>query len=202
MWSSSSVRATAEPQAGRLPPGQGSSSVWPNPWARSPWLTVCARSQSSRPSFCELGDRARREAVAAGLVAGEDRRVGDQHLEAQPRRPGRRRRPRGPGADDEHVGLHGHVRGHRAILSGDARRRNPGHQPVTLTRRSSAGANVGWSPSRRAPPIPRRAAGTAAERASPLSSSGANAVGAGRRPERHLAPLGQLGVGHPPRPAR
>ena len=51
-WSSSSVRATAEPQAGRVPPGQGSSSVWPNPWARSPWLTAWARSQSSSPSFC------------------------------------------------------------------------------------------------------------------------------------------------------
>src|SRR4051812_37045148 len=51
-WSSSSVRATADPQSGRVPPGQGSSRVWPKPWARSPWLTVWARSQSSRPSRC------------------------------------------------------------------------------------------------------------------------------------------------------
>ena len=51
-WSSSSVRATAEPQSGSEPPGQGSSSVWPKPCARRPWLTVWERSQSSRPSLC------------------------------------------------------------------------------------------------------------------------------------------------------
>ena len=46
------MRATAEPQSGREPPGHGSSRVWPKPWARRPSLTVCERSQSSRPSFC------------------------------------------------------------------------------------------------------------------------------------------------------
>src|SRR5690349_10191306 len=51
-WSSSSVRATAEPQSGSDPPGQGSSRVWPKPCARKPWFTVWARSQSSRPSRC------------------------------------------------------------------------------------------------------------------------------------------------------
>src|SRR4051794_27438333 len=49
-WSSSSVRATAEPYAGSAPPGQGSSRVCPNPWARRPWLTVWARTQSPSPS--------------------------------------------------------------------------------------------------------------------------------------------------------
>ena len=44
------MRATAEPHSGNVPPGQGSSKVWPKPCARSPWLTVWARSQSSRPS--------------------------------------------------------------------------------------------------------------------------------------------------------
>ena len=49
-WSSSSVRATALPQFGSEPPGHGSSRVWPKPWARRPWLTVWARSQSPSPS--------------------------------------------------------------------------------------------------------------------------------------------------------
>ena len=52
-WSSSSVRATAEPHDGRSlsgSVGQGSSSVCPKPCARSPWLTVCAPAASrSRP---------------------------------------------------------------------------------------------------------------------------------------------------------
>ena len=49
------MRATAEPHDGRLLPGcegHGSSRVWPKPCARSPWLTVWARSQSSSPSRC------------------------------------------------------------------------------------------------------------------------------------------------------
>src|SRR5262249_46641243 len=36
----------------------------------------------------ELADRSRGEAVAAGLVAREDRRVGEQHVDAQTREPG------------------------------------------------------------------------------------------------------------------
>ena len=138
MWSSSSVRATAEPQAGSVPPGHGSSSVCPNPWARSPWLTVCARSQSSRPSFCELGHRPRRQPVAAGLVAREDRRVGQQHLEPRPAPP----TPPPPPPRARHR--------RRARRSARARSRSPGDS----LRATAPGRNHAPGPSS-AMPVPR-----------------------------------------------
>ena len=63
------------------------------------------------PEPLQLAHRARGEPVTAGLVAREDRRVGEHHLGAAARRPGRRGRPRGAGADDEDVGVGGR-RGH------------------------------------------------------------------------------------------
>src|SRR4051794_17377598 len=50
MWASSSVRGTAPPWAGSEPPGQGSSSSWPNPAARRPRLRPRLRTHSPRPS--------------------------------------------------------------------------------------------------------------------------------------------------------
>ena len=64
----------------------------------------------------ELGDGARGQPVAAGLVAGEDRRVGEHDVTAGARRPRGRRGPRGSGADDEDFGaLRG--LGHARILA-------------------------------------------------------------------------------------
>src|SRR4051812_46406698 len=59
----------------------------------------------------ELADRARSEAVTARLVTREDRRIGEEHVDAQPGQPGRCGRPRGPRADDDDIGLlsRGHV---------------------------------------------------------------------------------------------
>ena len=70
MRASRSIRGAAEPQFGSDPPGHGSMSVCPNPWARSPRLTVRARNQSSRPRRSTHRSLAG-EAVAAGLVAGK-----------------------------------------------------------------------------------------------------------------------------------
>ena len=142
MWSSSSVRATAEPHAGRLPPGHGSSRVCPKPCARSPWLTVCARSQSSRPSRWSSRDRAGREPVAARLVAREDRRVGQQHLEhraAPPRPP-----PPSPLAR----------RRRRARRSARARSRSPGDSLRVRAGGVNQAARAGHTGTRRSGPSP------------------------------------------------
>src|SRR6202000_556580 len=58
----------------------------------------------------QLGDRPRRQPLAAGLVAGKIRRVDHQHVVTGPRGPGRRRRSGRSGAHDHHVrmGLHVH----------------------------------------------------------------------------------------------
>jgi hypothetical protein len=47
--------------------------------------------------------RARRETVAAGLVARERRLVHHQHIEATVARADRSRRPRRPGADNDEI---------------------------------------------------------------------------------------------------
>ena len=60
-----------------------------------------------QPEPLQLADRARGEAVAAGLVTREDRRVGQHHFGPAAGRPRGRRRPRGAGADDENVGVRG-----------------------------------------------------------------------------------------------
>ncbi len=78
IWSSSSVRGTAEPWSGSEPPGQGSSRPEPKPCARSPRLTTCDRVHVAEPQPVELGHRPRGQPVAAGLVPGEGRRVGQQ----------------------------------------------------------------------------------------------------------------------------
>src|SRR6201985_2574243 len=58
----------------------------------------------------QLGDRTRRQPVAAGLVAGEVRRVDHQHVGAGPRAPAGRRRAGRSGAHDPHggMGVHAH----------------------------------------------------------------------------------------------
>ena len=103
-WSSSSVRATADPHAGRPLPGsdgQGSSSVWPKPCARSPWLTVWARSQSSRPSFCSSpiarGVSPSPHVLSRGKTAASTRTVSSpaRALHAAAADPAGRRRRRG-----------------------------------------------------------------------------------------------------------
>ena len=50
--SSSSVRGTALPYAGKDGPGQSISTSLPNPVSRSPRCLMCASSQSPRPSRC------------------------------------------------------------------------------------------------------------------------------------------------------
>src|SRR5271168_1853949 len=56
-----------------------------------------------------LGDRPRRQPVAAGLVAGKVRRVDHQHVVTGARGPGGRRRAGRPGAHDHHVGMGVHA---------------------------------------------------------------------------------------------
>ena len=65
----------------------------------------------------QLADRARGEPVAAGLVAREDRRVGQHDFRAAAGRPRGRGRPGGAGSDDENVGVRGRA-GHPVIVSG------------------------------------------------------------------------------------
>src|ERR1700748_2902078 len=57
----------------------------------------------------QLGDRTRRQPVAAGLVAGEVRRVDHQHVGAGPRAPAGRRRAGRSGAHHHHVGMGVHA---------------------------------------------------------------------------------------------
>ena len=70
----------------------------------------------------QLGDRARGEPVAAGLVAREHRAVGEQHVAAEAREVGGGRRAAGTRADDEHVRADdvGRGGGHRVLSSGAA----------------------------------------------------------------------------------
>ena len=57
----------------------------------------------------ELGDRAWRQAVAAGLVPRERGGVGQDDVMPETRQPGRRRRPGRTGTDHQHVRLHGAI---------------------------------------------------------------------------------------------
>ena len=119
-WSSSSVRATAEPHDGKRAarPGQQerlAEAVRPEP------LVDRVRAQPVvQAEPLQLADRARGEPVAAGLVAREDRRVGQHDVRAAAGRPGGRGRPCGAGADDENVGVQGRA-GHPLIVSGGIR---------------------------------------------------------------------------------
>src|SRR6202167_2545495 len=61
----------------------------------------------AQPQPFQLGDRARCQPIAAGLVAREAGRVDDEDVVAGPRRPGGCRGPRWSGAHDHHVGLGG-----------------------------------------------------------------------------------------------
>src|SRR6201993_3673946 len=63
----------------------------------------------AQPETFQLGDRARRQPVAAGLVAGKVRRVDDEHVAARPGRPCGGRRPGRSGAHHHHVGMGVHV---------------------------------------------------------------------------------------------
>ena len=80
---------------------------------------------AAEPEQLQLGDRARGQPVAAGLVAGELRGIDHQHVAAGPRGPRGRRRTGRPGADDDHVGpgIHshqyvGHVRTPATVVAG------------------------------------------------------------------------------------
>src|SRR6201996_9536493 len=57
----------------------------------------------------QLGDRTRRQPVAAGLVAGKVRRVEHQPVGTDPRGPGGRRRAGRSGAHHHHVGMGVHA---------------------------------------------------------------------------------------------
>src|ERR1700761_9629087 len=63
----------------------------------------------AQPQPLQLGDRARRQPVAAGLSAGNVRRVDPQHAVTGPRAPGGRRRAGRSGAHDHHVGMGVHA---------------------------------------------------------------------------------------------
>ena len=153
----------------------------------------------------ELGDRARGESVAARLVAGEHRRVREQHVVPALRRPGRRRRPRRARADDEHVGAHGNLGAHSPSLPAASSAR-PIRPAASYVRSASLGARRN-SPAARLPssgrretPHPERAGcrrqrmrtasldpGTPGQPAAPAISPSAAVVGS-RRCGRALAP--------------
>src|SRR6201996_7229412 len=63
----------------------------------------------AQPQPLQLGDRARRQPVAAGLIAGKVRRVDHQHVVTGPRGPGGRRRAGRSGAHHHHVGMGVHA---------------------------------------------------------------------------------------------
>src|ERR1700737_3634510 len=63
----------------------------------------------AQPQPFQFGDRARRQPVAAGLVAGKVRRVDDQHVAAPPGGPRGRPRPGRSGAHPHHVGTAAHA---------------------------------------------------------------------------------------------
>ena len=115
-WSSSSVRATARAPVGQRAARPRQQQRLAEAVGAQALVDGVGAQPVAEAEPLELADRARGETVAAGLVAREDRRVGEQHVDPEPRQPGRRRRPRGPGTDDEDVGLL--ARGHAPILSG------------------------------------------------------------------------------------
>ncbi len=104
MRASSSVRGDrAAVRRAATRPGQGSSSSWPNPAARSPRFVAPPAHPLAQAQVLQLRDRPRGQAVAAGLVAGEDGRVGEDDVVAGLGGPRRGRGPGGAGADDEDV---------------------------------------------------------------------------------------------------
>ena len=183
-WSSSSVRATADPHAGSDPPGHGSSSVCPNPCARSPWLTVCARSQSSRPSRWSSPIARGREPVAAGLVAREHRRVRRAARPARPAPPRPRPPTGGAGPDDEDVRGGGSGGSHPRILS-DPRARTLQGTPTRPTGHSGGGPR---RPSGHLPCTPARPTARPV-RGGPRCTQGPRTFPGSTRSARGAAPL-------------
>ena len=116
----------------------------------------------------QLADRPRRQPVAAGLVAREDRRVREHDVRAAARRPRRGRRPRRAGAHDEHVGPR---RGAHPRFS--QRRTDCGHGGSPRAEEEDPGQSAGLEAARcglrsqRRPPDPHRAGPVVARRRTP-----------------------------------
>ena len=100
-WSSSSVRATALPHDGSVPPGQGSMQGLAEAVGAQALVDRVGPQPVLQAEPLQLTDRPRGQPVAAGLVAREHRRVREHDVQtrrAPPRQPpptprGRRRRP-------------------------------------------------------------------------------------------------------------
>ena len=98
------MRGTALLTDGNDGPGHSTSTSPPNPDHPQPAVLHAALEPRAEPEPLQLQDRARGQAVAAGLVAGELRGVDDQHVATGATRPRGRRRAGGSGPDDDHVG--------------------------------------------------------------------------------------------------
>ena len=103
------MRGTALDVAGNDGPGHSISTSAPNPDIRNPRCRTRPSSHEPRPEPLHLQDRARGQAVAARLVAGELRGVDHEHVAPGTTRPRGRGRTGGSGPDDHHVGsrIHG-----------------------------------------------------------------------------------------------
>ena len=97
------MRGTALLTDGNDGPGHAISTSAPKPDIRSPWCCDAAVEPRAEAEPLHLGDRARGQAVAARLVAGELGGVDHQHVAPAAGGPRGRGRAGGTGPDHDHV---------------------------------------------------------------------------------------------------